>query len=89
MGIIRDWIRKKDEARLKKLAEARVADDRRAADAVRNNPDYALEEGHEPGAVTAQYTHAKAALDDAKQAKTEARSSARRVLGLAKKIKGK
>lgn len=89
MGFIRDWIRKKDEARLKKLVEARVAEGRRAADAVRNNPDYALDLESEPGVVTAQYGHVKAALDDAKQAKREARSSARRVLGLTKKIKGK
>lgn len=86
MGFVRDWLRRRDEARLKKLAEARLAETRKMADAIKNDPRYALDGDHSPGEVTAQIAGATDALDEVKQAKADARSSAQRVLAVAKRF---
>lgn len=89
MRFIRDWIRRRDEERLRKQAKARLAEDMALAASRKGDPSFALDQEGEPGTVTAQYTDVKAALEGAKQAKTEARSSARRVLDALEGLKPK
>jgi hypothetical protein len=86
---VRSWIKKKYIERLEKKEAARLAEERAAAKAVIGNPLYALDDDHAPGEVTAQYQGALADLEEARQAKMGALSSAKRVQAMAEKITDK